>query len=435
MSELPPIRARERETILAALRAGVVPRSGLAHIAVGREPEIAAAIGDLARISGGGSAFRLVAGDYGSGKTFLLGLVRSIAHERKLVTMHADLSPDRRLHASDGKARALYAELARNVATRAKPEGGAMAAVVERFATSAQEVARETGRPVGELIAERLAELAGLTNGYDFAGVVGAYWEARERGDERRLEAAVRWLRGEYATRTDARHALGVRTIIDDRTLWDSLKLFATFTRLAGFGGLLITLDELVNLYKLASPQARGANYEELLRLLNDLLQGSASGIGVYLGGTHELLDDPRRGLASYPALASRLAANPYARDGLIDRSGPVIRLESLRREDLYLLLERLRRVWEAGEEPRLSLPDAALATFMTEAERRVGDAYFRTPRTTVRAFLDLCAVLEQNPGTTWESLVASMALAPDREPSPLDDGTPGADYLANFRL
>ncbi|MCC6350209.1 MAG: ATP-binding protein [Candidatus Eisenbacteria bacterium] len=444
------IRPRERDAILQSLRAGVVPRLGLQHIQVGRASEVTALIDDLDRLSDGGSAIRFVIGEFGSGKTFFLSLVRTIALEKKFVAAQADLTPDRRLHATGGQARALYQELVRNFATRSKPEGGALPAVVERFVASAIERATTQGVKPEAVIRERLASLSEMVNGYDFANVIAAYWSGHDSGNEALQADAIRWLRGEFSTRTDARAALGVRTIVDDATVYDQLKLLARFVRLAGFAGLLVCWDELVNLYKLANTRARNTNYEQILRILNDSLQGSAEGMGVLLGGTPEFLLDPRRGLYSYPALQSRLGENRFATNGLIDYSGPVMRLANLSPEDLYVLLTKLRHVYAAGDPASYAVPDEAIKAFMLHCSQRIGDAYFRTPRNTVTAFINLLAILEQNPAASWQQLLGGIEVQPESNPdlAPLEDetadeapspitGSPadGDDDLASFKL
>lgn len=434
------IRPRERDALLQSLRAGVVPRIGQRHIQVGREPEVKALVTDIDRIADGSSAVRFVIGEFGAGKTFFLHLVRSIAMEKKLVTAHADLNPDRRLHSSGGQARSLYAELMRNLATRAKPDGGALSSVVERFVSTALAEAQQSGTDPSQVIRARLAHLSEMTGGYDFAEVIGAYWRGHDSGDEQLKSSAVRWLRAEYTTKTEARSALGVRTIIDDATVHDHLKLMSRFVRLAGYDGLLVCLDEMVNLYKLASTQARNSNYEQILRILNDTLQGTAAHLGFVFGGTPEFLADTRRGLFSYPALQSRLAENSFAAGGLVDYSGPVLRLAALTQEDLYVLLTKLRHVQAGGDTSRHLLADDALAAFMYHCANRIGEAYFRTPRTTIKAFCDLLAVLEQNPGVDWRQILPSVEPLPDTNPdlAPLDedtDGRAGDDDLASFRL
>jgi hypothetical protein len=408
------IKSRERDGVVQALRAGVVPRSGVQHVQVGRVGEVRQVVLDIDRIVDGGSAVRFAIGDYGSGKTFYLSLGRSIAIQKKLVVVHADLSPDRRIHATGGHARSLYAELMRNMATRTKPEGGALASVVERFIGDAQTAAKVSGRPVSDLIQEKLSSIQDFVSGYDFATVVERYWRAFEEGDEIGKAAALRWLRGEYGLKTEAREALGVRSIIDDAGVYDYLKVMGRFVKLAGYSGFLIVFDECVNLFKLVNAQARNANYEQILRIVNDTLQGSAESIGFYFGGTPEFLMDSRRGLYSYEALRSRLAENSFARNGLVDLSGPVIRLQSLTPEDLYILLGKLRHIFAHGDPARYLVPDEAFRAFMSHCNKKVGEAYFRTPRNTIKAFLDLLAILEQNPGTDWHSLVDQVEIAVD---------------------
>ncbi len=442
------IRPRDRDAIVQSLRAGVVPRAGQQHIQVGRVDEVRSLVRDIERIADGGSTVRFVIGEYGSGKTFFLHLVRSIALEKRLVTMHADLSPDRRLHATGGQARGLYAELAHNMATRAKPDGGALPSVVERFVTQALADARERNISPETVIHERLQDLSEMVGGYDFAQVIAAYWRGHDTADEVLKSDAVRWLRGEFATRTDARNALGVRTFVDDARVYDHLKLLARFVTLAGYAGLLVCLDELVNLYKLSNTQARNANYEQVLRILNDSLQGSVAGLGFLLGGTPEFLLDTRRGLYSYPALQSRLAENTFATQGLVDYSGPVLQLANLSQEDFYVLLTKLRHVYASGDPASYLVPDEGLVAFMQHCMTRVGEAYFRTPRTTITQFVNLLAVLEQNPEASWRALVGQVEIAPEGNPdlAPIADNgiTPPAALhrmpendgdLSSFRL
>lgn len=409
-----PIRPRDRDAVIQSLRAGVVPRSGQHLIQVGRVREIETLVADIARIADGGAAFRVVIGEYGAGKTFFLNLVRAVALEKKLVVATADLNPDRRLHASGGQARSLYAELMRNLSTRTKPDGGALAGIVEKFIATAKTEAKASSQSTEAVLRQKLDQLTELVNGYDFADVIAAYCRGYEEGNEKLKSDAIRWLRGEFATKTDARHALGVRSIVDDSEVYDQLKLMARFVRLAGFSGLLVGLDELVNLYKLANTQARNANYEQILRILNDSLQGTAVGLGFVLGGTPEFLLDTRRGLYSYPALQSRLAQNTFASDGLVDFSGPVVRLSSLTPEDFYVLLQKIRSVYALGDADKFLVPDQGIFSFMEHCSKRIGDTYFRTPRTTITAFINMLAVIDQNPGAAWQDLLGGIEVAVD---------------------
>lgn len=429
-----PIRPKDRDVLIQSLRAGVVPRAGQHLIQVARGREIEALVADIDRVADGGSSFRFVIGEYGAGKTFFLNLIRSIAMERKLVVASADLNPDRRLHASGGQARSLYAELMRNLATRTKPDGGALPGVVEKFIATAKSEAKAQGNQTDQVIRSKLEQLTELVNGYDFADVISAYCRGVEDGNEQLKSDAVRWLRGEFSTRTDARAALGVRSIVEDASIYDQLKLMARFVRLAGYAGLFVCLDEMVNLYKLANAQARSSNYEQILRMLNDSLQGNAVGLGFVLGGTPEFLMDTRRGIYSYSALQSRLAQNTFASSELVDFSGPVLRLSSLTVEDFYLLLGKIRHVYAGGDADRYLLPDPAIASFMEHCASRIGDSFFRTPRTTITSFINLLAILEQNPGTDWASLVGSVPVQAD-DGGLTDVSVDPEDELASFKL
>jgi hypothetical protein len=424
------IPSKERDAAIQALRAGVVPRLGIRHVQVGRAREVEETVRDMTRIADGGSAVRFVIGEYGSGKTFFLNLARNVAAEKKLVVMHADLSPERRLHASGGQARALCAELVLSMSTRTKPDGGALASVLERFLGDVGKKAAAAGRDPGEVIRERLEAVREGVAGFDFADVVVRYWQGFEDGNETLKTAALRWLRAEYTLKTEAREALGVRAIIDDAGVYDHLKAISRLVRLAGYEGTLVVFDEMVNLYKLVNSQARASNYEQILRIVNDVLQGTTDRIGFYFGGTPEFLMDARRGLFSYEALRSRLAENSFARGGLVDLSGPVIRLQSLTPEEMHVLLERLRFLWVGGGPQRLPVPDEALASFLQHCSKKIGDDYFRTPRNTIRAFLDLLAILEQNPGAEWVTLLGGVEVVPERPvlQVDIDDKAVGSD-------
>jgi hypothetical protein len=411
------IRPKERDSILQSLRAGVVPRIGLHLIQVGRAQEVESIVNDIERICDSGSSIRFIIGEYGAGKTFFLHLIRTVAIEKNVVTAHADLTPDRRIQATGGQARNLYAELMRNVSTRTKPDGGALASIVERFISSAISESKEKSLTVESVINSRLAQLTEMVGGYDFSQVIASYWKAFDTGNDLLKNSAIRWLRAEFTTKTDARSALGVRTIIDDSNVYDYLKLMSLFIRLSGYNGLLIGLDELVNLYKLANTQARNSNYEQILRILNDSLQGISVGLGFILCGTPDFLMDTRRGLFSYQALQSRLAENSFAKSaGVVDQSGPVIRLPNLTQEDLYVLLTKLRHVYSSGQQDKYLVPDEALTTFMSHCSKKIGDAYFRTPRTTIRAFIDMLYVLEQNKNITWKDLLEGIKIEKDTD-------------------
>lgn len=405
------IRKKDKAAIIQSLRAGVAPNVGQQHIQVGRADEINELIKDLDVTADGGSAIRFIIGEYGAGKTFFLNLVKSIAREKKLVTVSADLNPDRRLHASGGQARSLFSELMRNMSTRTKQDGGAISSVAERFIGECISDSNNTGKDTSVIIHERIDSLKELVGGYDFATVIECYWKGYDSGNSQLMSDSLRWLRGEFTAKTDARKSLGVRTIVDDANMYDHLKLVAAFVRLAGYMGLLVSLDELVNLYKLPNTQARKSNYEQILRILNDTLQGGVEGLCFIMGGTPEFLSDPRRGLYSYEALHTRLSENSFAKDGSQDLSGPVIRLGNLTQEDLYILLTKIRTIIsEPGKEDEL-IDNDGLESFLDHCYKSIGSSYYTTPRNTIRSFVHLLSMLEQNANLSWKDLLMDVVV------------------------
>ena len=419
------VKPRERDAILQSLRAGVVPRIGLRHIQVGRKDEVAAILQDLGRIEQGGATIRFIIGRFGTGKSFFLNLSRMVALEKKFVVVQADITPDRRLHASGGQARALYTELMHNMAVRSKPDGGALTSMVEKWVSDIDYDVRQSGggdTEVAKAIHDRLKPLQEFVSGYDFAMVIGKYYEGFQSQNEVLTSSALRWLRAEYTTKTEARQDLGVRTIIGDQEIYDYLKLMAAFVRMAGYSGLLVNLDEMgVLSHRLNNVQARNSNFEMILRIVNDCLQGNVSNIGVIFAGTDAFLDDRRRGLASYEALATRLADNSFAIGGLKDLSGPVIRLANLSTEDLYVLLHNIRSVFASGDSSKYLVPDAALKDFLNHCSKTLGADFYRTPRDAVKSFVGFLSVLEQNSETDWKTLVCRITVEqakdPDSEP------------------
>ena len=427
MSE--PIKRRERDAVLQSLQAGLVPRLGLHLIQVGRREEVSAMLADVERIAEGGAAFRVVVGRFGSGKSFFLNLVRGLALQKRLVVAQADITMERRLHASGGQAQALYSELTKNLATRAKPEGGALRALCEGWISGvlgAVKAAGGTDEEVKRRIFADLRDLQDHVGGYEFAEVLTKYYEGYLAGDEGLQGAALRWLRGEYTTKTEAREDLGVRRIITDENLYDALKLLAAFCVKAGHAGLLVNLDELVVLsHRLPNQRARQGNYEAILTLLNDCLQGGVSHLGFLLAGTDEFLEDKRRGLYSYEALRSRLAENRFATGTARDFSGPVLRLGSLTPEDLFVLLGNIRHVQAGGDPAKYLVPDEALVAVLRRANETLGAEYFKTPREVVRAFVGLLNILEGNRGRDWREFVGSPGFIAGAENGNSDNSAP----------
>ncbi|MEL7337209.1 MAG: ATP-binding protein, partial [Planctomycetota bacterium] len=359
-----------------------------------------------------------IIGRFGSGKTFFLQLVRNLAQHRRFVVAAADITTERRFQGSGGQARGLYSEQMRNLSTRSKPQGNAISSVLERWIGDLDHEIRSTrgGSPddVRRAFDTQLRPLQDLVSGYDFYHVVSRYYDGFVKQDDALQDAALRWLRGEYATKTQARQELDVRGIIDDSGFYDHLKLMAAFVRIAGYAGLLINIDELVVLsHRLANTRARNNNYEALLRIYNDCLQGRASGIGFLFAGTDECLEDRRRGLFSYEALATRLANHQFTDKTRVDLTSPVLRLQTLSPEDCYVLLENIRRIHAGDESEDRWIDDDGIAAFLQHCNRRLGAVAFREPRNTVRDFVGLLNQLQQNPSMTYHEFLDDAGTSP----------------------
>lgn len=409
------INRRESTALINSLAAGVVPRIGLEHIAVGREREIKAFLQDLENIAEGGSTFRFIIGRYGSGKSFMLQLIRNHAMEQGFVVADADLSPERRLAGTNRQGVATYRELMRNIATKTNPDGGALKLILERWISGIlTQVAKDTGMrshddgfddQVESRILEVVKDIEGLVHGFDFATVITAYWRGYRSDNDEKKDAALRWLRGEFANKTQAKSALGVRVIIDDDSWYDYIKLFAKFVFDIGYKGLIVLLDEAVHLYQITNAVSRQNNYDKLLALFNDSMQGRAEHLGILMGGTPQFLEDARRGLYSYEALRTRLAPSRSVANGLQDTSAPVIRVETLTPENILELLQRLADVHAAHYKYKKALTSAQLQEFMGEVVNRLGAKELLTPREVVRDFISVLNILQQNPQITFKEL------------------------------
>lgn len=415
------IPKRVSTALINSLSAGVVPRIGLENIAVGREKEIAALWQDLENIAAGGAAFRFVVGRYGSGKSFMLQLLRNQAMEKNFVVADVDLSPERRLAGSEGQGIATYRELMRNLATKTHPNGGALALILERWINGIQTlVAQATGmRPndngfddeVEAKILAAVKNIEGLVHGFDFATVVTAYWRGYRLDESDKKDAALRWLRGEFATKTEAKSALGVRVIIDDETWYDYIKLFAKFAADIGYKGFLILFDEVVHLWKISHAVSRQNNYDKLLAMFNDTMQGKAEHIGIIVGGTPKFLEDPKRGLFNDPAWQRRTAKSRFVQAGFEDTSSPVIQLESLNQAEILLLLHRLADVHATHYASEKKLTQSEFEEFLQEIVNRLGAETLLTPGEIVRDFLSVMNILQQNPEMSLSQLIHGAGL------------------------
>ena len=409
---------RISQTVLNSLKGGVVPRIGLPYITVGRKSEIEALLHDVEIISEGGASFRFIVGKYGSGKSFLLQTIRNYVMDRGFIVADADLSPERRLQGTRGQGLATYRELIGNLSTKTKPEGGALTLVLDRWISNVQsEAVQESGRAPGDpaltqavdrKIYAVTASVSELVHGFEFARLLSAYYHAYVSGDDETKAKVVRWFRGEYSLKKEAKEELGVNIIITDDDWYDYLKLFATFFRLAGYSGLMIMVDELVNIYKIPNTITRQYNYEKMLTMYNDTLQGKAKYLGILMSATPQALEDKRRGIYSYEALRSRLSEGKFSRPDARDLLAPVIRLEALTAEEMLVLCEKLAQMHADlyGYPRRLVTND--LVAFIKVEYGRIGADQNITPREVIRDFIELLDLLYQNPAMTLSALLES---------------------------
>ena len=433
---------RIAQTVLNSLKGGVVPRIGLPYITVGRKSEIQALLHDVDIISEGGASFRFIVGKYGSGKSFLLQTIRNYVMDRGFIVADADLSPERRLQGTRGQGLATYRELIGNLSTKTKPEGGALNLVLDRWISSVQSAAaQESGLTPGDpalaaavdkKIYAVTSSVSELVHGFEFARLLSAYYHAYLNGDDEGKAKVVRWFRGEYALKKEAREELGVNILITDDDWYDYLKLFAVFFRLAGYTGLFIMIDELVNVYKIPNSITRQYNYEKILTMYNDTLQGKARYLGILMGATPQAMEDKRRGVYSYEALRSRLAEGKFSRPGARDLLAPVIRLEPLTAEEMLILCEKLESMHAGlyGYPSRLTTED--LAGFIRIEYERIGAEANITPREVIRDFIELLDLLYQNPEATAAALLGSGEFSYAKSEAVSDETT---DDYAEFTL
>ena len=417
MSKEVKVPRRIAAVILNSLKGGVVPRIGLPYITVGREVEIQALLHDLDLIADGGASFRFLVGRYGSGKSFLIQTIRTHSMGENFVVADADLSPERRLQGGQGQGLSTYRELIRNLSTKTRPEGGALALVLDRWVINIQrKAAEECGSSSGTVYDQAfhsvlevfLEPLCELVHGYDFSAVLKIYAFAFAEEDMEAKACVVKWLRGEYRTKTEARRELGVNACIADDSWYDYLKLLAEFLTGAGYKGLVVMIDELVNLYKIPNSVTRQNNYEKILTMYNDTLQGKAHHLGIIMGGTPQSIEDRRRGVYSYEALRSRLSQGRFASEGLSDMLAPVIRLNPLTYEELLVLIEKLADIHAGYFEHQRSLTEDDLVSFLQIEFGRVGSDSHLTPREVIRDFIELLDIVYQNPDASVSSLLGS---------------------------
>lgn len=418
-NQVQAVPKRILNSLLASVSAGVVPRAGAPYIAIGRKDEIAAFLSDLESVNEGGGAMRFLIGRYGSGKSFLMQLIRGYALERDFITADADLSPERRLYGSGGSGVATYRELIKNLASKSSPDGGALPRLIARWIDSLQSRLLSAGHEASEAdfdrlltaaVEEELKEVEFLVGGFDFSRVVAAYYRAYVNGDESKKSACLRWLRGEFTTKTEARSELGINVsvIIEDENWYDFIKLWATLVRRMGYRGLIVFIDECVNLYKITHRVSRENNYEKILSMFNDTLQGRAPGLEIILGGTPQFLEDTRRGLFGYEALRSRLCDSRFALDGYKNLLGPVIRLRRLTDDELLALITRLTQLYSQNYNWTPRITGEEMVSFLNVCLERAGADSMITPREMLRDYMTVLNILMQNPNVSFSDILGS---------------------------
>ena len=411
------IPRRIAQTLINSLKGGVVPRVGLPYVTVGRRAEIDALLHDVDIIADGGASFRFIVGQYGSGKSFLLQTIRNYVMAKNFVVVDADLSPERRLQGTRGQGLATYKELVRNMSTKTKPEGGALPLILDRWISGVQqEAAASSGLGVTDpglapLVEKQISAVIGSLNemvhGFDFARLLTLYYRAYLSGDDGTQGKVLKWFRGEYATKTEARQELGVNIVITDDDWYEYLKLFACFLKQAGYAGMLILIDELVNIYKIPNAITRQYNYEKILTMYNDTMQGKAQHLGIILCGTPQCMEDPRRGVYSYEALRSRLAEGRFSGTHK-DLLSPVIRLQPLTPEEMLILVEKLADIHAGLYEYAQIVTQQDMADFIQIEFGRIGADSHITPLDVIREFIEVLDIVYQNPGVKVRELLGS---------------------------
>lgn len=412
------IPKRIATVVINSLKGGVVPRIGLPYITVGRETEINALLHDVDIIADGGATFRFIVGKYGSGKSFLLQTIRNYVMDKNFVVVDADLSPERRLQGTKGQGLATYKELIQNMSTKTRPEGGALTLILDRWISSVQsETAAESGLAINDSGFNRQVEmkifavinsLNEMVHGFDFAKLLTIYYQSYVEGDDEKKAKVVKWFRGEYTTKTEAKAELGVNIIITDDDWYEYIKLFAMFLKKAGYNGLLILVDELVNIYKIPNSITRQYNYEKILTMYNDTLQGKARYLGIIMGGTPQSIEDTRRGVFSYEALKSRLEEGRFGREDIKDMLAPVIKLSPLTYEEMLVLIEKLASIHAGLFEYEQSLSQEDMINFIKIEFSRIGADINITPREVIRDFIELLNIVYQNPKINVAELLGS---------------------------
>ncbi|MDR3340630.1 MAG: DUF2791 family P-loop domain-containing protein [Candidatus Symbiothrix sp.] len=427
------IKPKEATAIINSLISGVVPKIGVQHITVGRLKEVAMILSALEEVKDGHSKMKCWIGDFGSGKSFMLYLLNTVAMKQKFVVTQADFTPHIRLYSNDGKGQALYMALMDNIAIQTKPEGGALSVLLEKWIEKIILNTAETHKispteirnpEYTDLIQSEIMKTVNQiteTGSFDFGLAIIRYYEAYINNDDTLRKNALRWMKGEYTTRTEARKNLGVSNIVNDRNYYDMLKNFCQLFVNIGYSGLVVNLDEAVNLYNIPHPAMRQRNYEKILNMYNDCFQGKIEHLFINIAGTTDVLEDQLKGFYCYDALRTRLKPNLFETAKLRDYAQPVIRLMPLNNNEIFVLLHNLKEIFDFNYNVEIDFSDTDIQTFMEEIFNKPGAAEFLTPREVIRDFLNILNIIRQNPEAEKEKLFNEIAITDEREPQYID--------------
>jgi len=421
------IKPKEATSIINSLISGVVPRIGVQHIAVGRTEEVNAVVAALNDVKNGHSMVKFWIGDFGSGKSFMLHLLNTVALKQKFVVTSADFTPDNRLYANDGKGLALYSAIIDNISIQTKPDGGALPTLLEKWIDqiitktaeenkiSLTDIRDEKYLPlIQNNILKTVNEITEV-GGFDFGTVVVKYYEGFIRNDDNLRRNALKWLKGEYKTKTEARQDLGVREIVNDLNYYDMLKNFCKLFVSIGYSGFMINLDEAINLYKISNSAVREKNYEKILTIYNDCFQGKVSNLFFNFAGTNDVLENERRGLFSYNALKSRLVTNKFETSEIRDFAQPVIKLLPISHDEIFVLLQKLKAIFEFNYKTEIAISDEEIHQFMEEIFNKPGASEFLTPREVIRDYLNVLNLIRQNPSVDKKKIFGEIQIKDER--------------------
>lgn len=433
------LKPKEATAIINSLIGGVVPKTGIQHIAVGRTGEVEAFIQALDDVKNGHSMVKFWIGDFGSGKSFMLHLLNTVAMKQKFIVANADFTPDNRLYSNDGKGVALYSSIIDNLAIQTKPDGGALETLLEKWIELVMvNTASQHNIPISDIrnndyenlikanIMKTINELTDV-GGFDFGTVIIKYYEGFVSGNDQQRRNALRWLKGGYTTKTEARQDLGVREVINDQNFYDMLKNFCRFFVSMGYSGFMVNLDEAINLYKISTSIMREKNYEKILTIYNDCLQGKVENLFINIAGTKETLENERRGLFSYSALKSRLESNKFETAEIRDFSQPVIKLLPLNHNEIFVLLTKLKAIFDYNYTVEINFSDKEIHDFMETIFNKPGATEFLTPREVIRDFLNILNILRQNPHIDKKVIFGNIKITDER---PSDINLDGIEEL-----